>query len=255
MILDKFTLDGKAGIVTGGSVGLGKGMATALTQAGADLALVARTESVLIKTAKELSCFGHRVIPVVADVTKKTDIEHMVNIVVNQFEKIDFLFNNAGIIRRFPSEEHPEGDWDEVINTNLKGVFLCAQAVARVMIKMKMPGCIVNTSSLISVTGGKIIPAYAASKGGLAQLTKTLANDWAKYNIRVNAIGPGYFITDNTEPLRKNKERVKEITSRIPLGRWGKPEDLGGAAVFLVSEASNYVTGSTIWVDGGWLSL
>ena len=254
MIVDKFSLKGKVGIVTGASRGLGKGMATALTQAGADLVIVSRTKSVLEKVAEEMRKFGRHIIPVAADVSKKEDIKNMVGIALKEFGKIDFLFNNAGIIRRCPSEDYSEKDWDEVINVNLKGVFLCSQAVARVMIKQG-GGKIINTSSLIAVTGGKTIPAYAASKGGVAQLTKALANDWAKYNIKVNAIGPGYYITDTTEPLRKNKARYQEISSRIPLGRWGNPEDLGGVAVFLVSEASDYITGQTIWVDGGWLSL
>lgn len=254
MILDKFSLEGKTGIVTGASRGLGRGIATALAQAGADLVIVSRTKSVLEKTAKEIREFGYRVIPVVADVSKKEDIQAMVDRAMEEFGEIGFLFNNAGIVRRCPSENYSEKDWDDVINVNLKAVFLCSQMVGRIMIKQG-GGKIINTSSLIAVGGGKTIPAYAASKGGVAQLTKALANDWAKYNIKVNAIGPGYFITDQTEPLRKDKNRYKELSDRIPLGRWGNPEDLGGAAVFLASEASDYITGQTIFVDGGWLSL
>lgn len=254
MILDKFSLEGKTGIVTGASRGLGRGIATALAQAGADLVIVSRTKSVLEKTAKEIREFGYRVIPVVADVSKKEDVQAMVDRAMEEFGEIGFLFNNAGIIRRCPSENYSEEDWDDVINVNLKAVFLCSQMVGRIMIKQG-GGKIINTSSLIAVGGGKTIPAYAASKGGVAQLTKALANDWAKYNIKVNAIGPGYFITDQTEPLRKDKNRYKELSDRIPLGRWGNPEDLGGVAVFLASEASDYITGQTIFVDGGWLSL
>lgn len=254
MILDKFSLEGKTGIVTGASRGLGRGIATALAQAGADLVIASRTKSVLEKTAKEIREFGYRVIPVVADVSKKEDIQAMVDRAMEEFGEIGFLFNNAGITRRCPSENYSEEDWDDVINVNLKAVFLCSQMVGRIMIKQG-GGKIINTSSLIAVGGGKTIPAYAASKGGVAQLTKALANDWAKYNIKVNAIGPGYFITDQTEPLRKDKNRYKELSDRIPLGRWGNPEDLGGVAVFLASEASDYITGQTIFVDGGWLSL
>lgn len=254
MILDKFSLEGKTGIVTGASRGLGRGIATALAQAGADLVIVSRTKSVLEKTAKEIREFGYRVIPVVADVSKKEDIQALVDRAMEEFGEIGFLFNNAGIIHRCPSENYLEKDWDDVINVNLKAVFLCSQMVGRIMIKQG-GGKIINTSSLIAVGGGKTIPAYAASKGGVAQLTKAMANDWAKYNIKVNAIGPGYFITDQTEPLRKDKNRYKELSDRIPLGRWGNPEDLGGVAVFLASEASDYITGQTIWVDGGWLSL
>jgi len=194
------------------------------------------------------------VIPVVADISKKKDIQNIADKAVKEFGKVDFLFNNAGIIRRCSSEDYSEKDWDDVIKVNLKAVFLLSQIVGRIMIK-KGGGKIINTSSLLAVGGGKTIPAYTASKGGVNQLTKALANDWAKYNIKVNAIGPGYFITDNTGPLRKNKERYQEITNRIPLGRWGNPEDLGGVAVFLASEASDYITGQTIFVDGGWLSF
>ena len=254
MILDKFSLKGKDGIVTGASRGLGKGIATALAQAGADLVIVSRTKSVLEKTAEEIRKFGHRVIPVAADVSKKEDVKIVVDTALKKFGKIDFLFNNAGVIRRCPSEDHSESDWDEVIRINLKGVFLCAQAVGRVMIKQG-GGKIINTSSVIEVIGGKMIPAYAASKGGVAQLTKALANDWAKYHINVNAIAPGYFITELNKALLRDEERYKQITSRIPLGKWGNPEDLGGTAVFLASRASDYITGQTIFVDGGFLSF
>ena len=194
-------------------------------------------------------------IPVQADVSKMGDIKDLVNRAVKEFGKIDFLFNNAGTIRRDPSEDFLERDWDEVININLKGPFFLAQAVARVMISQKRKGKIINTSSLIAVQGGKRVPAYAASKGGIAQLTKSMANDWAQYNILVNAIGPGWVKTELTEPLRQDKERFGEITGRIPLGRWADPEDLAGAAVFLASDASDYITGQTIFVDGGWLSM
>lgn len=253
MILDEFSLKGKAGIVTGASRGLGKGIATALTQAGADLLIVSRTKSVLEESAKEIRKSGHRVIPVATDVSKKENVQIIVEAALKEFGRINFLFNNAGINRRCPSEDYSEKDWDEVININLKGVFLCAQAVGRVMIKQG-GGKIINTCSLTAVTGGKTIPAYTASKGGVAQLTKALANDWAKYHINVNAITPGYFITELNEALIKDRIRYKEITNRIPLGRWGNPEDLGGAAVFLASKASDYITGQTIFVDGGWLS-
>jgi 2-deoxy-D-gluconate 3-dehydrogenase len=182
------------------------------------------------------------------------DISKIVDKAIQEFGKIDFLFNNAGNIRRAPCEEYREADWDEVIQTNLKGPFFLAQAVARTMIAAKRPGSIVNTSSLIAFIGGKNVPAYAASKAGINQVTKSMANDWAKYRIRVNAIGPGWFITDLTEALQKDKERYAGIIGRIPLGRWGNPEELGGAAVFLASDASSYVTGQTIVVDGGWLS-
>ncbi len=254
MILDKFSLKGKAGIVTGASRGIGKGIAEGLAQAGANLAICARGLPALEKTAAGFRGYGTDVIAMKADVSVKAEVENLVNRTLERFGRIDFLFNNAGITHRAPSEDFPEEWWDEVIRVNLKSVFLCSQAVARVMIKQG-GGKIINTSSLIAVTGGKSIPAYAASKGGVAQLTKALANDWAKYRINVNAIGPGYIITDLTAPLIEDKQRYQELSARIPMGRWGKPDDLAGAAVFLASQASDYVTGQTIFVDGGWLSV
>src|SRR4030042_2095081 len=255
MILEKFGLKGKSGITTGGGAGSGKGIATGLVQAGSEIVIVGRNRERLEKAAVELRKFGGPVIPLQADVSRMEDIKKVVERTVKEFGKIDFLVNNAGTIRRNPSEDFSEMDWDEVINTNLKGPFFLAQAVARVMISQKKKGKIINTSSLIAVQGGKRVPAYAASKGGLSQVTKTMANDWAKYNILVNAIGPGWVKTELTEQLQEDKERYAEILSRIPLGRWADPEDLAGIAIFLASDASDYVTGQTIFVDGGWLSL
>jgi 2-deoxy-D-gluconate 3-dehydrogenase len=255
MILEKFSLKGKSGIVTGGGSGIGKGMATGLVQAGAEIVIAGRKPERLEETARELRQFGGAVIPVQADVSRMDDIQSLVDRAVEEFGKIDFLFNNAGIIRRNSAEDFSERDWDDVININLKGPFFLAQAVARVMISQKKKGKIINTSSLIAMSGGKRVPSYAASKGGVAQITKAMANDWAHYNILVNAIGPGWVNTELTEALRKDKERFAELSARIPLGRWADPEDLAGAAVFLASDASDYITGQTIFVDGGWLSI
>ncbi len=255
MILEKFSLKGKSGIVTGGGSGIGKAISIAVVQAGAEIVIVGRNKERLERTANELRKWGGPVIPLSADVSNMEDIRRVVDQTLKAFGKIDFLFNNAGIIRRAPSEEFTEKDWDEVIQINLKGPFFLAQSVARVMISQKRKGKIINTSSLIAVQGGKRVPAYAASKGGLSQVTKTMANDWAKYNILVNAIGPGWVKTELTQPLREDKERYAEILGRIPLGRWAEPEDLMGAAVFLASDASDYITGQTIFVDGGWLSM
>jgi len=254
MILDKFSLKGKSGIVTGGGTGLGKGMAAALVQAGGEVLIVGRRKELLEKTAKELSQFGGRVVPFAADVSKMEEILKTVDRAMQEFSKIDFLFNNAGTIRRAPVEEYSETDWDVVLQTNLKAPFFLGQAVAKKMIAAKQPGSITNTASLISFIGGKNVPAYAASKAGINQITKSMANAWAQYGIRVNAIAPGWFITDLTEAVQKDKGRYAEILSRIPMGRWGNPEELGGAAVFLASDASSYVTGQTFVVDGGWLS-
>ena len=255
MILEKFSLKGKSGIVTGGGSGIGRAIAKGLIQAGAEIVIAGRSKEKLEKTANEIRSFGGPVVAIQADISKIGDIKELVDRTVKEFGKIDFLFNNAGIIRRSPSEEFTEKDWDETMDTNLKGPFFLAQAVARVMISQKRKGKIINTSSLRAIQGGKQVPAYTASKGGLAQLTKSMANDWAKYNILVNALGPGWVKTELTEALQQDRERYAEITSRIPLGRWAEPEDLVGTAIFLASDASDYVTGQTIFVDGGWLSI
>jgi 2-deoxy-D-gluconate 3-dehydrogenase len=255
MILDKFSLKGKSGIVTGGGTGLGKGMATALVQAGASVLLVGRRMDVLEKTSKELSKQGGPPIPFSADVSQMGHLPRIVEKAVKEFGKIDFLVNNAGAIRRAPVEDYSESDWDIVIQTNLKAPFFLAQHVAKALIGAKRPGSIINIASLIAYIGGKNVPAYAASKAGINQVTKSMANAWAPYGVRVNAIAPGWFLTELTEALQKDKGRHAEILSRIPLGRWGSPEELGGAAVFLASDASSYMTGQTIVVDGGWLSF
>ena len=255
MTLEKFSLKGKNGIVTGGGSGIGKAIAKGLVQAGAEMVIAGRNMKKLEKTAEEIRRFGGPVIPLQADLSRMGDIKSLVDRTVKEFGKIDFLFNNAGTIRRAPSEDYTENDWDEVLNINLKGPFFLAQSVAKVMISQKRKGKIINISSLIAVQGGKWVPAYAASKGGLSQVTKTMANDWAKYGILVNAIGPGWVKTELTEAHLQDKERYEEILGRIPLGRWADPEDMVGIAIFLASDASDYITGQTIFVDGGWLSL
>jgi 2-deoxy-D-gluconate 3-dehydrogenase len=254
MNLERFSLKGRSGIVTGGGSGIGKAIATGLVQAGAELLIAGRNRERLEKAAEEIRNLGGPVIPFQADLSRMDDIKKLVDRTVKEFGKIDFLFNNAGAIRRTASEDYSEKDWDEVLNINLKGPFFLAQAVARVMISQKRKGKIVNTSSLIAVQGSKRVPAYAASKGGLSQVTKTMANDWAKYNILVNAIGPGWVKTEFTRAHLEDKERYAEILGRIPLGRWAVPEDMVGIAIFLASDASDYVTGQTIFIDGGWLS-
>jgi len=254
MILDKFSLKGKSGIVTGGGTGLGRGIAAALVQAGASVLIVGRRMDVLEKTAKELAAYGGPVVPFSADVSQMGPIPKIVEKALTEFGKIDFLVNNAGAIRRAPVENYSEADWDVVVQTNLKGPFFLSQAVARMMIEAKRSGAIVNTASLIAYIGGKNVPAYAASKAGIKQVTMSMANAWASYGIRVNAIAPGWFVTDLTEAVQKDKGRNAEILSRIPMGRWGNPDELGGIALYLVSDASSYVTGQTFVVDGGWLA-
>lgn len=254
MILDKFSLKGKIAILTGASGGIGKGMSIALAQAGADMVIVARRMNLLEEVVEEIEKVGCRVFPLHVDVSKKSEVEMMVEKTLKRFGKIDILVCAAGINRRTPPEDFTEKDWDDVLNVNLKGVFLCDQAVGRVMIKQG-GGKIINMASTTSVVGGSNIPAYAASKGGVAQLTKSLALDWAKYNIYVNAIGPGWCKTNMTKVLYEDEERNRLILDHIPLKRWGNPmEDLNGMVVYLASEASNFNTGHVMYVDGGELA-
>ena len=255
MILDKFSLAGRSGIVTGAGSGIGKAIARGLSEAGADVVIAGRNLEKLENTARECFNTGSRLVPVSVDMKHQESIQSLVSRTVSEFGKINFLFNNAGTIHREPSDDHSKEGWDKVLRVNLTGPFLLAQAVARVMISKKIKGKISNTSSLIAVFGGKTVPSYAASKGGITQLTKAMCNDFGQYGINVNAIGPGWVKTELTGALQKNEERYKEITARIPLGRWADPQDLAGIAVFLASEASDYITGQVIFIDGGYTAF
>ena len=255
MILEKFSLKGKCGIVTGAGSGIGRAMARGLAEAGAKVAIAGRNFDRLKVAAEEMAADGLSVTPVQFDIAKTETVPDLVGRVLKEFGRIDFLFNNAGTIFRAPTEDFPLEEWSRVLQVNLTGPFVLAQAVARTMIEQGIKGKIVNTSSLIAVFGGKTVPAYAASKGGLTQLTKSMCNDWGQYGIRVNAIGPGWVRTELTEALQANESRYQEITARIPLGRWADPDDLAGLAVFLASDASNYITGQVIFIDGGYLAM
>lgn len=251
MILEQFSLRGKTAIVTGASAGLGEGMAIALAEAGANVVCVARRNS---KGAIEkIKSFGGNCIDIQADLVSIEPVDRIITETLDAFGSVDILVNNAGLIRRDDSLEFSEQDWDDIININLKSVFFLSQAAAKQMVKQGKGGKIINTASLLSFQGGIRVPSYTASKSGIMGITKLLANEWAKYNINVNAIAPGYMATDNTQALRDDPVRSNEILGRIPAGRWGTPEDMQGAVVFLASAASNYVTGYTLAVDGGWL--
>lgn len=252
MILDRFSLKGKAAIVTGAGTGLGQAMAVALAEAGADI-LGVYHEREAEGTAKEVRGLGRKFVSHRADLSSTAPIPGIVTAAVDAFGRLDILVNNAGIIRRAPSLEFTEEDWDEVLNVNLKSVFFLCQAAGRQFLKQKSGGRIINIASLLSFQGGILIPSYTSSKSGLRGLTQLLANEWAAQGINVNAIAPGYMATSNTEPLRKDPNRAPAILARIPAGRWGMPADLQGAVVFLASEASAYVNGFTLAVDGGWL--
>lgn len=253
MILEKFSLRGKTAIVIGASRGLGQGMARALAEAGADLALVARSISSLEEFGEEVKGLNRRCLILPSDVSRPSEIQTVVNRVIGTFGKIDILINSQGTQVRKPALEMTEQDWDSLMSVNLKSVFFSCQEVGRQMAKQGR-GKIINVASLTSMIGLANVSIYGASKGGVAQLTKALAVEWAPHHINVNAVLPGYYKTALTEDLFKNEERAKWVLSRIPLGRTGLPEDLAGTIVFLSSEASDYITGQIIPVDGGWLS-
>jgi 2-deoxy-D-gluconate 3-dehydrogenase len=246
-----FDLGGRVAAVTGANTGLGRAIAEALAGAGADVACIGRTDPA--ETLASLRTLGRRGHWVAADLGAKPDFAEIVGEVVTKLGGFDILVNNAGIIRRNNAIDFTEADWDAVLDVNLKSVFFLSQAAARHMIP-KGGGKIINIASMLSFQGGIRVPSYTASKSGLAGLTRLLANEWAGSGINVNAIAPGYFATNNTAALQADVKRNAEILGRIPAGRWGDPRDLGGAAVFLASNAANYVQGIILPVDGGWLA-
>jgi len=253
MILDQFRLDGRVALVTGARQGLGQGFAVALAEAGADIAGLDRGD--VNETGALVAGTGRRFMPIMCDLRAASvaDLNQIVERVAAEMGRLDILVNNAGIIRRAPAVEFSEADWDDVLHINLKALFFLAQAAAKIMIKQG-GGKIINVASMLSFQGGVIVPSYTAAKSGVAGVTRALANEWAKYNINVNAIAPGYMATDNTAPLRADPARSASILDRIPAGRWGTPADLKGAVVFLASPAADYMYGSIVPVDGGWLT-
>ena len=246
-----FDLSGRVAIVTGANTGIGQGIAIALAEAGADVALVGRTPAE--ETAEEVRRAGRKAAIVHADLSTIAPVQGAVQRTTAELGGVDILVNNAGIIRRADALDFSEEDWDAVIDTNLKSVFFLSQAVARHMVEQGR-GKIINIASMLSFQGGIRVPSYTASKSGVAGLTKLLANEWAAKGINVNAIAPGYIATNNTAALQDDEVRNRQILERIPAGRWGKPSDLAGAAVFLASDASDYVHGHILAVDGGWLA-
>ena len=244
-----FRLDGKVALITGSASGLGAAIATALAQAGA-LVAVHGNRRPATETAESI---GPNAAAFRADLSSTTGPEDLFSQAQQHFGKIDILVNNAGTIHRDAAESTTLDSWQQVLQVNLTSVFQLSQLVARGLIARDAPGKILNIASLLSFQGGIRVPAYAASKGGVAQLTKALANEWAPRHIQVNAIAPGYFATTNTEALQADETRNRQILERIPAGRWGQPQDLAGAALFLTSQASDYVTGTVLTVDGGWM--
>lgn len=249
-----FSLDGKTALVSGGSRGLGLGIAKGFARAGADVALLARSEDQLKEGVAQIEALGRKAWYVAYDLAQTAGIPAAFDEVVGKTGGVDVLLNCAGIQRRGPAEELSIEDWQAVLDVNVTSFFAMSQAFAKHCIKKGQPGRIINIASLGSEAARPTIAPYTTAKGGVKLLTKALAVDWAKYRINVNAIGPGYFQTEMTEPLYTNPEFDEWVKSKTPLDRWGTPEDLVGAAVFLASQASDFVTGQTIYIDGGWLA-
>jgi 2-dehydro-3-deoxy-D-gluconate 5-dehydrogenase len=238
-------------MVTGANTGLGQAIAIALAGAGADIVAVGRTDPAETKAA--VLAVGRRFIAVQADLGSSQAISTIVGAALAEFSRIDILVNNAGIIRRSEAVDFTEADWDAVMDVNLKSAFFLTQAIGRHMIEAGY-GKVINIASMLSFQGGIRVASYTASKSGIAGLTRLLANEWAGKGVNVNAIAPGYFATNNTQALRSDEKRNQDILARIPAGRWGKPSELGGAAIFLAAPASDYVHGAIVPVDGGWLA-
>ena len=246
-----FDLSGKVALVTGARTGLGRGMALALAQAGADIAGIG--SSPMPETAKDVHALGRRFGEFQLDLSRRFDAAAVTDQIVSEFGGIDILVNNAGIIRRADLLDYSEADWDSVMDVNLRAAFLLSQAAARHMVSTGRKGRIINIASMLTFQGGVRVPAYTASKHGIAGITKAMANELAPHGITVNAIAPGYMATDNTEALRNNAERNAQISVRIPVGRWGVPDDLRTSILFFAAPGSGYVTGTILPVDGGWM--
>lgn len=246
-----FRLDGKVALVTGAAAGIGAAIAEALAEHGADVACHGNSRPA-DATAALVKAKDRKGAALSGDLSDRATPARLVAEVLERFGRIDILINNAGIIRRTPAVDYSETDWDDVLNVNLKSVFLLCQQAGKHLLE-RGSGKIVNIASLLSFQGGVNVPAYSAAKGGVAQLTRALANEWASRGVNVNAIAPGYIETENTLALRQNPERFRQISERMPAGRWGKPRDLAGAAVFLCSPAADYVHGHVLTVDGGWM--
>ena len=253
MTLEQFSLAGRVAIVTGSNTGLGKGMAYGLAKAGADIAGVYRSDDPP-QNREIIENLGRRYQSIQADLSHLSSVGDIIDQTLEAFGRLDILVNNAGIIRRSPSIDFTEKDWDDVMNVNLKSLFFLSQAAARQFLTQGYGGKIVNIASMLSFQGGILVPSYTASKSGVMGLTRLLACEWAPHNINVNAIAPGYMATRNTQALQDDPVRNKQILERIPAGRWGNPDDLQGAVVFLSSDASKYIHGFTLAVDGGWLA-
>ncbi|MEK8133048.1 2-dehydro-3-deoxy-D-gluconate 5-dehydrogenase KduD [Paenibacillus filicis] len=247
-----FDLTGKVALVTGGAVGLGAGISLGLAKAGADVAIITSNDRSR-EVQQQIEALGRKAHTIVANLMDEDGLESIVQEVVSVFGKIDILVNNSGIIRRTPAADHASNDWHDVLNLNLNSAFFLSQLVGRRMIEQGS-GKIINIASMLSFQGGINVPGYTASKHAIAGVTKALANEWAGKGVQVNAIAPGYMSTDNTAAIRADEDRNTQILARIPAGRWGTPEDMQGPVIFLASQASDYMSGHVLCVDGGWMS-
>jgi len=252
-VLDLFSLAGKRALVTGASRGLGRAIAEAFAGAGADVVCASSKPNGAAETADAIRALGRKAWVLHADLADRDDVHRLADEVDRHASAIDILVNNGGSIARAPAVDFGEGEWDRVLRTNLDAVWLLSQHFGRAMIDRRS-GKIINIASLLSFSGGVKVPPYTASKHAVAGITKALANEWAQHGVQINAIAPGYIATDNTQALRDDRVRLAEISARIPAGRWGTPTDVAGAAVFLASQASNYVNGHVLVVDGGWMA-
>ncbi|ODM20232.1 hypothetical protein SI65_03285 [Aspergillus cristatus] len=258
--MDLFGLTGRTALVIGGTRGIGQQMAIALAEAGADIVLVQRNES-NVETKSHIESLGRKATIYTADLSNREDVSTLVKRVLSDGHDISILLNCAGIQRRHPAHIFPDDYWDEVLQVNLSTIFTLCRDIGAYMLTRQSPdghtniyrGNIINVASLVSFQGGITVPAYAAAKGGVAQLTKALSNEWSARGVNLNAIAPGYVATDMNEALLKDPERAGSILARIPMGRWGVPEDFKGVTVFLASRASAHVTGEVVTVDGGWM--
>ncbi len=251
MILNKFKLDGKVALITGSNQGIGQYYALALAQAGADIIGVSYVDD-FAETEKMILAVGRKFNSYVSDFSNRSSLYEFIKQLDSDYERIDILVNNAGTILRKPISDHPDEYWDKVIEINLTSQFILTRELGKKMVERGY-GKIVFIASLLSFQGGILVPGYASSKGGIKQLTMAFANEWASKGVTVNAIAPGYIATENTRALRDDPVRNKAILDRIPAGRWGTPEDLMGTVVFLCSDASNYLNGTVVTVDGGWM--
>ena len=250
-MMKSFDLSGRVAMVTGANTGIGRAIAVALAEAGADIAAVGRTPAE--ETVSSVRALGRRAAIIAADLSTTEPVKRVVNEALSQLGRLDILVNNAGIIRRADAVDFSEQDWDAVMNNNLKSLFFLCQAAGRWMLEQGS-GRIINIASMLTFQGGIRVPSYTASKSGVGGITKLLANEWAAKGVNVNAIAPGYIATNNTAALQADPVRNRGIVERIPAGRWGEPVDIGGAAVFLASDAARYVHGHILAVDGGWLA-